>query len=120
MKKEREGPNKLLIIGIPVLAVCAAVAVLLILNPCGIGKTGKDGKAITLSQYEEVKRGMSYEQVTDILGTKGELQSETGEKGSESYLTVYAWKGLADDSKAVIVFSGGKVASKTHIGLTDE
>jgi hypothetical protein len=116
MKREKDGPNMVIIIGIPIIVVGAAVALFLILNPLGARSAG--GKAITLSQYEEVQKGMSYARTIDILGA-GELQSEKGEKGSASYLAIYSWKGLEDKSKAVIVFSGARVASKTYIGLTN-
>jgi hypothetical protein len=74
---------------------------------------------ITLAQFKQVEKGMTFEEVAALLGSEGTLQSEAGEKDSESYLAVYAWRGAAEKSKAVVVFTGGKAASMTQLGLTD-
>jgi hypothetical protein len=120
-KPERKKPKTALLVGLPVLAVAAAAALILIFNPFGWGEGEKDGDTrITLSQYSEIERGMSYSEVTELLGSEGVLRSETGDPDSASYLTVYRWEGLNEDSQAIVVFSGGMVASKTHLGLSDE
>jgi hypothetical protein len=113
-----------LFIGIPVLLAVIGIAMFLSLNPPGSGGENSGGgganpKIITLAQYNQVEKGMSYSQVVEILGTEGALQSEAGEKGSDSYLTVYLWKGKLDNSRAVMVFTGDKMAAKTHVGITD-
>lgn len=120
-KPTRKNPKTALLIILPVLVVAAAAALILIFNPFGWGEGEKDGDTrITLSQYSEIERGMSYSEVTELLGSEGVLRSETGDPDSASYLTVYRWEGLNEDSQAIVVFSGGMVASKTHLGLSDE
>jgi hypothetical protein len=122
MKTGNKNPRIALFVGIPVLLVAIGVTVFLLLNPPGGGKSGGDTapKTITLAQYNQVEKGMGYSQAVEILGTEGILQSEAGEKGSDSYLAVYLWKGKPDNSRAVMVFTGDKMAAKTHVGITDD
>ncbi|PLT28069.1 hypothetical protein [Peribacillus deserti] len=45
---------------------------------------------ITLANYAKLKEGMSYQEVVDILGSKGELSWELGTKNSKgSYQAHY-------------------------------
>lgn len=72
---------------------------------------------ITLEQFNQIEDGMTYEDVKKILATSGELQSESGDKDSESSVLIYTFTGKAEDSKAVVMLRGDKVISKSHIGL---
>jgi hypothetical protein len=72
---------------------------------------------ITLEQFNQIEDGMTYEDVKKILATSGELQSESGDKDSESSVLIYTFTGKAEGSKAVVMLRGDKVISKSNIGL---
>lgn len=50
-----------------------------------------EGNYISLSEYDQVALGMSYDQVAEILGDSGELQSQVEENGTE--FSSYLWRG---------------------------
>jgi hypothetical protein len=126
IKRNHKKRRLALLIGIPVLLAVVGVALFVLLaHPFGTDNGEKNGsgnetKTITLAQYGKVEKGMTYAQVVEILGSEGALQSEAGEKDSADHMTVYLWKGKNDDSRAVMVFTGEKMASKTHVGITDK
>lgn len=70
---------------------------------------------VTLSQYDLVQTGMSYDEVKNIFGGDGQLTSETSISGTSSQL--YQWNGKSLGSNCVITFSDGKVFSKSQFGL---
>lgn len=61
-------------VSIVIIIVCAIV----ILNLGG-------GSTITMDEYNQIKNGMSYDEVCDIIGGEGELVSEAGDAA------VYTW-----------------------------
>ncbi|MQN00866.1 MAG: DUF3862 domain-containing protein [bacterium LCO1.1] len=70
---------------------------------------------VSLKQYEQVKTGMTYDQVKKVLGGDGALMSADeilGVKGE-----TYSWSGKSLLSSCTIIFSGGKVSSVTEAGL---
>lgn len=72
---------------------------------------------ISQAEYEQINIGMSYEQVKDIAGGKGELIEEKGEKGSKEHYILYGWRYASDKNKAVgVMFINGKVIYKTIQG----
>jgi hypothetical protein len=61
---------------------------------------------------------MTYEQVKEIIGTDGELMSESGDKGTEYYTVMYMWKGEGSSgANANFMFQGGKLNNKAQFGL---
>lgn len=59
------------------------------------GLTGNSGNAdITDSKYSQIRKGMSYSEVKDIIGTDGEKTSMS--KIANSILKSYVWKGERD------------------------
>ena len=88
-------------VSIVIIIVCAIV----ILNLVG-------GKTITMDEYNQIKTGMSYDEVCDIIGGEGELVSEAGGAA------VYTWEGKgAPGANAAISFYKGKVMAKAQAGL---
>lgn len=57
---------------------------------------------ITMEKYSQLKNGMSYENVSQILGSKGEMLSSGDLLGSE--ITTYVWKN-PDGGNLTVVFS---------------
>jgi hypothetical protein len=120
-----------LIIGIPVLAVIAAALILFlpggVLNKAADSDpasntsiTTPEGKpAITVEKFNQVQKGMTYEEVKTLLGADGEKVVNEGAQSTDSeYLTTYRWYGQNDGSVAVMSFLDGKLAAKTQIGLS--
>ncbi|WP_094549929.1 DUF3862 domain-containing protein [Petroclostridium xylanilyticum] len=73
---------------------------------------------ITKDEFDKIQNGMTYEEVTKIIGGPGELVSETGEKGADFYTVVYQYKGEGSlGANANLIFQGGKLQSKAQFGL---
>ena len=72
---------------------------------------------ISLASYQKVNDGMTYQEVTKILGSTGSVTTSSGKREGATSLWVYLYCGKSGDSKAVITFRGGKVAGKTSLGL---
>lgn len=68
---------------------------------------------VTLEQYNQIKEGMTYEEVKAILG-EGELTSQTKILNTESIM--YSWTNR-NGSNMNAVFTGGKLQSKAQFGL---
>lgn len=73
-----------------------------------------DSKELTLEKYNQIKNGMSYKEVCDILGKEG---VETMDSGSGKYrVQSFKWEG--NDYKFItIVMTGDKVSSKFQANL---
>lgn len=71
---------------------------------------------ISLSEYSRLTTGMSYSKVVEIIGSSGELLSESSIGGITA--EVYSWDGEGSlGANANIVFSNGKLQSKAQYGL---
>lgn len=80
------------------------------------GKNGPldqgDGVRITLEQYQQVKIGMTYEEVAAIMGGNGNAISEA------SSTAVYSYFGTGGiGANAVFTFQNGKLLTKAQSGL---
>lgn len=74
----------------------------------------KDGNEnVTLDKYNQVKEGMSFEEVTAILG-EGELMSQTKILDMESIM--YTWAN-SDGSNMNCTFTGDKMQMKAQFNL---
>ena len=73
------------------------------------------GSTISITEYESITNGMTYEEVCDIIGGEGELLANTDlDLVTESY----SWEGEGSvGANALIMFQGGKVISKSQAGL---
>ena len=68
---------------------------------------------VTLEEFARIKVGMTYGEVTDIIGSLGTFTGQTG-----ANINTYTWVGNGDkSSKATISFTGKKVISTTQEGL---
>ena len=109
------------------LSVAIGVIIFLVLGFIGIDPIGLLSRpeaavelatganaSITLSNYERLQTGMTYEQACEILGKAGTEMSRTEMAG---YVTVmYGWQG---DGVANMnaMFQNGKLVSKAQFGL---
>lgn len=94
------------------------LGVLLIIGGLG-GTSSSDPKEapVTLAEFNEVKTGMTYEEVVAIIGFDGEPLSETDIGLGEEFATaMYMWSN-EDLSGMEGIFQGGKLISKSQINL---
>ncbi|MBO5884094.1 MAG: DUF3862 domain-containing protein [Clostridia bacterium] len=81
------------------------------------GSAFKD-TTISMSEFNKIKTGMTYDEVVVVVGCKGELMSEVDIGYSEYATKIYSWEGNGyAGSNANVTFQGGKVVSKAQIGL---
>ncbi|ANY70593.1 hypothetical protein BBD42_05725 [Paenibacillus sp. BIHB 4019] len=67
---------------------------------------------ITFAQYQKIEIGMTYKEVTEIVGGNGQALSETAD------MVVYSYSGAGDTgANAVLSFNNGKLLSKAQAGL---
>lgn len=84
----------------------------------GVGSSKGSNVTITMDEFNKIQNGMTYDEVTKIIGDPGELNSETGKKGTDLYTAMYSYKGEGDiGANAILTFQGGKLTNKTQIGL---
>lgn len=74
-------------------------------------------ETITLSEYNQLQVGMSYEEAVRIIGGPGMVSDEG--KTEKSYRILYTWYSTAGDNKgsAGIRFINGKLNDKLQQGL---
>ena len=77
--------------------------------------TTSDKVEVTLAQYEQVKDGMTYDEVVAIFGGKESSSSESEIMDTKS--EIKTWNGKKLLSVATIGFTNGKVSSKSQTGL---
>ena len=73
---------------------------------------GTSEATITPEQFEQIENGMTYDEVTDLVGSEGEKQSESNGK------VTYNWRG-EDGGTVSVIFDNGQVTTKSQFGLLD-
>lgn len=76
--------------------------------------SSSSSSGLTMDKYNQIKNGMSYQEVKDIIGKEG---TETMSSGEGKYkVESYKWEG--DQYQFIsVVFTGGKVQSKVQANL---
>ena len=78
----------------------------------------QNGLTMTMSEFTQLKDGMSYEEATKIIGGPGEIMSESGTKGDALHTVMYQYKGEGDlGANANLMFQGNKLKNKAQFGL---
>jgi hypothetical protein len=73
---------------------------------------------ISKAEFDKIENGMTYEQVTQIIGGPGEVLSEVGQKGDQFYTIMYSYTGEGQlGANANFTFQGGKLQAKAQMGL---
>ena len=74
---------------------------------------------ISLEEFEQIQTGMSYQEVFDLVGSRGELLSEADlGLGDDYYTAIYSWDGEGSlGANPSVTFQGGYVTSKAQAGL---
>lgn len=70
---------------------------------------------VTLEQYNQIKDGMTYDEVVAIFGGKETSSSESEVAGIKSQ--IMTWNGNGTISAVTIGFTDGQVSSKSQTGL---
>lgn len=88
----------------------------------GIVGAGSDSKEndedecyITLEEFNKIENGMTYDQVKNIVGCEGTVNSDTEVENFK--MTVYSWYGKDRISNAIVDIENNKLVNKTQIGL---
>lgn len=105
----------LLFVGIFIIAIAIAG------NGDSVGSAVKEATAeyITSEKFSAIETGMTYDEVVNIVGSDGELLSQSDVGGSGEYkFEIYVWYGVAPGSNANVTFQGGKVIAKAQFGLS--
>ena len=81
-------------------------------------KESKNKPGISKKEFDQLKSGMSYEEVVKIVGSEGEVLSESGNEGEDLHTVMYSWEGESGwGSNANAMFQGGKLNTKAQMGL---
>ncbi|WP_421381873.1 DUF3862 domain-containing protein [Bacillus salacetis] len=68
---------------------------------------------VTLQDFNQIKKGMTYEEVKELVGTEGTLMT-----AEDDDVTMYVWDGVAPDSFMSLTFKqNGKLSEKVQNGL---
>ena len=82
--------------------------------PTGTSTSKKQGE-MTLEKFEQIKVGMTYEEVVDIVGEEGTLSTESAYETQS--MKIYYWYASDGISNATISFINNEVTAKNQLGL---
>lgn len=94
-----------------------ALAVAVSLSACEEPKAiqGTDGPVVTLTQFNQLRDGMSYKEAVAILGSEGVEQSSSNVAGIKTVM--YAWNGNTFGANMNAMFQDDKLVQKAQFGL---
>ena len=73
---------------------------------------------ISMSEFNSLSDGMSYEEASTLIGGSGTILSESGTPGDEYYTVIYSWNGEGSiGANADVTFQGDKLVNKAQYGL---
>ena len=73
---------------------------------------------MTKAEFEQIQNGMTYPEVTAIIGGPGEMISELNAPGSPYYTVSYKYDGEGSiGANSMLMFQGGKMSTKAQFGL---
>lgn len=83
----------------------------------GIPESYQEEKAsyATMEKFNQVQTGMSYDEVVSIMGSDGELSSESEVEGYKTQ--IYVWYAMNGYSNMLVIIQDGVVSSKSQNGL---
>lgn len=81
-------------------------------------ETPKNKPGISKAEFDQIQNGMSYEEVKNIIGSDGEVLSESGQAGQQFHTIMYKWDGEKGfGANANFMFQEGKLQNKSQFGL---
>ena len=87
---------------------------LMVLSPL-FAQAQQPGCKVTLSQFNQIRPGMSYQQAVGILGCEGK-NPVFSQLPPHTYAR-YSWDGGAPDSGMTLTFRSGELTDKWQSGL---
>ena len=83
----------------------------------GISESYQEEKAsyATMEKFNHIQTGMSYDDVVSIMGSEGELSSESEVEGYKTQ--IYVWYAMNGYSNILVIIQDGAVSSKSQNGL---
>lgn len=109
-KKQKSSVGRI-ILGI----IIAFLGIGVLANISGNNENQDNKCYITLEKFNKIENGMTYDQVKEIIGCDGTVNSET--EVSNIKMTIYSWYGKDNISNANVTVQNGKIISKAQIGL---
>lgn len=98
-----------------VAAVASVVCVILVLSMwLRNSPKAPEPPIVTLSEFNQLQIGMTYDEATAIIGAEGALMTE--HKMTAGNVEGYQWDN-SDGSNAMLVFHDGKIIVKNHVKL---
>lgn len=93
------------------------ILAVILLSACGSPNVvpGDKGPGVTLVQFTEIKDGMTYAEVSAILGSPGIEQSSNNIGGTKTVM--YAWDGKTGLGNMNAMFQNDKLVQKSQFGL---
>jgi hypothetical protein len=71
---------------------------------------------MTLDRFNQIKMGMPFYEVAEIMGDYGTVMSEAG--SGQYHTTLHSWSGNGTvGSNANVTFQNGTVIAKAQVGL---
>ena len=70
---------------------------------------------VTMEMYNNVKNGMTYDEVVELFGAEGAILSTSEVMGIVS--TIYTWNGTSLGANCNVTFQDGTVFAKAQYGL---
>lgn len=75
-------------------------------------------EGISKAEFDQIQNGMTYEEVKGIIGSEGEVLSETGSAGDQFHTIMYKWDGEKGfGANANFTFQEDKLQNKSQFGL---
>jgi hypothetical protein len=70
---------------------------------------------VTMAQFNQLRNGMTYDQVIKVLGSRGQEMSRSEIAGIETVM--YQWEGSSFGGNMNAMFQNGKLIQKAQFGL---
>ena len=85
----------------------------------GVPSFEREEEKITITKevFDSIYYGMTYEQVTGMIGGPGEIISEKNDGGDQQSSVMYLYHGNTSGSSAIFRFKDGVLKLKTQMGL---
>lgn len=86
-----------------------------VVNKTQVGAGDSSAAMATMEKYNQVQTGMTLDQVVEVMGGEGQLQSDTDVAGTTSQ--IYSWSGESLGSNMTVTLMNGTVSAKVQYGL---
>ena len=101
------------------IVTCGGIAIAMNMNDSvqkSVSGVSDKSEYITMEEYNQIDNGMTYEEVTEIIGSQGSLSSTVTANGTT--IEIYTWYGDGvAGSNANVTFTNDSVTGKAQVGL---